>query len=391
MTKSNIAVVFGSRSVEHDVSIVTAMTAVIRPLELTKKYNVLPIYITKDGRWFTGVELKKIETFSSGKIDNLISKNKPLAVQFDGGMSLIIPGLRNRKVKVDIVFPATHGTYGEDGSLMGLCEMANVPYVGCDMESSTIAMDKVATKMIAKSAGLPTVPDVVFDRQEYGKDPGKWLTKIEKDLSYPVFVKPPHLGSSIGVTKVDNREELKNAVEVALIYDWRVLVEMAVPNLLEATLPIMGLDDEIVPAYLEQPLFSAEEFFDFDTKYMSQQKGGKKIGASSVKRGAQGYSQLPADFDKRLYDKAEKIAIDAYKVIGCNGLARVDILIDSKEEIVYLNEINPMPGSLYDHNWRAKGISNVELVEALIYFAKKKHEKTNRLITTFSNSFLKQF
>ncbi len=388
MKKQTVAVIFGSRSAEHDVSIVTAISSIIKPLELSKKYNVIPIYIAKDGRWFTSSKLKNIKLYTSGKIDGFLRKNKPLAIQFDGGMTLLEPGVRSKKTKVDIVFPATHGTYGEDGSLMGLCEMANVPYVGCDVESSAIAMDKVATKLVAKGVGLLTVPDVIFSRQEYEDDPDTWIKKIEKKLGYPAFVKPPHLGSSIGVTKVENRKELKNAIEVALVYDWRVLVELAVPNLREATLPIMGFDDEIVPAYLEEPLVRSEDFFDFDTKYMSQGKGGKKMGA---KQGAQGYSRIPADFDKSLYERAEEVAIEAYKAVGCNGTARVDILIDSKKKNVYVNEINPLPGSLYAHNWRAKGVSSVELVEALIYFARKRYEKSSKLTTSFSTSFLKQF
>lgn len=389
MARQTVAVIFGSRSAEHDVSIVTALSAVIKPLELSKKYNVVPIYIAKDGRWFSDDKLKNISLYSSGKIEDFVAKSKPIAIQFDGRMTLLKPGVKNKKIKVDVVFPATHGTYGEDGTLMGVCEMANVPYVGCDVESSAIAMDKVATKMIAKGIGLLTVPDVIFDKQDYEADSDKWIKKIEKELGYPAFVKPPHLGSSIGVTKVDNREELKNAIEVALVYDWRVLVEQAVPNLREATLPIMGLDDEVVPAYLEEPLFASEEFFDFDTKYMNQGKGGgKKTGA---KQGAQGYSRIPADFDKELYESVESTALEAYKAVGCNGLARVDILIDAKKRTVYFNEINPLPGSLYAHNWRAKGVSNIELVEALIYFAKKRYEKVAKLTTTFSTNFLKQF
>lgn len=388
MKKQTVAVVFGSRSAEHDVSIITALSAIIKPLELTKKYHVVPIYISKDGRWFSDARLKDIKLFSSGKINKFLSKNKPVAVQFDGGMTLLKPGVRNKVIDIDVVFPATHGTYGEDGSLMGLCEMANVAYVGCDVESSAIAMDKIATKMIAKGVGLLTVPDVIFDRQEYEQKPDLWIRKVEKELGYPAFVKPPHLGSSVGVTKVNNRKELKNAIEVAFVYDWRVLVELAVPNLREATLPIMGFGDETVAAHLEEPSFNSEEFFDFDTKYMNQGKGGKKTGA---KQGAQGYSKIPADFDKSLYEKAESVALAAYKAVGCNGIARVDILIDSKKRKVYINEINPLPGSLYAHNWRAKGVSSVELVEALIYFAKKRHEMAQKLTTTFSTNFLKQF
>jgi D-alanine-D-alanine ligase-like ATP-grasp enzyme len=155
-------------------------------------------------------------------------------------------------------------------------------------------------------------------------------------------------------------------------------------------LPIMGLDDEIITAYLEEPLFNTQDFFDFDTKYMGQGKGGK-MPETGAKQGAQGYSRIPADFDKELYDKAEKVAVAAYKAVGCNGTARVDILINSKTGAVYFNEINPLPGSLYAHNWRAKGVSGVDLVEKLIYFALKRYTRISQLNTTFSTNFLKQF
>jgi D-alanine-D-alanine ligase len=250
-------------------------------------------------------------------------------------------------------------------------------------------MDKIATKQIARGAGLATVKDIVFTKSEYARAQKAWLDRVEKELGYPAFVKPPHLGSSIGVTKVANRTELENAIEVALVYDWRVLIEQAVPNLREATLPIMGNGDDLTPAFLEEPLFSSEEFFDFDTKYMGN---GKKMGgAKSGKQGAQGYSRIPADFKKSIYDEAERVALAAYQAVGCGGTARVDILIDYKKEHVYFNEINPLPGSLYAHNWQRKGISNVELVSRLVALAEERAASKKQLETAFSTNFLKQF
>jgi D-alanine-D-alanine ligase len=389
MSKKTIAVLFGSRSAEHDVSIVTALAAVVKPLELTKKYVVVPIYIAKDGRWFSDPKLKDIKLFTSGKIDDFLDKAKPISVEFGGRFVIAKGGLKPKRTKIDVVFPATHGTYGEDGALMGLLEMANVPYVGCDLQSSVIAMDKILAKLTAKNAGLKTVPDVTFSAEEYGRSEDEIIKKIEKKLKYPAFVKPPHLGSSIGVTKVSNRTELKNAIEVSLHYDTNVLVEMAVPNLREATLPIMGYGREIIPAQLEEPLFHAEDFFDFDTKYMNQGKGGKKMGGA--KQGAQGYSRIPADFPKALYEEAEAVAIAGFKAAGCSGIARVDILINEKTKDVYFNEINPLPGSLYAHNWRASGVSSVELVDKLVQFAQKRFDARQNLTTTFDTSFLKQF
>jgi D-alanine-D-alanine ligase len=391
MTKPTVAVFFGSRSTEHDVSIVTAIASVIRPLQLSQKYDVFPVYIAKDGRWYGDPALGDIALYNSGKIDDFLKSQKPLGLLFDNGLKLIkTKGLKRQVITVDVAFPALHGTHGEDGEIMGIFEMANVAYVGCDVESSAISMDKVATKQVARGAGLSTVKDVIFTKTEYARSAKTLVDQVEKELGYPAFVKPPHLGSSIGVTKVGNRTELENAIEVALAYDWRVLIEQAVPNLREATLPIIGNGDELTPAYLEEPLFGSEEFFDFETKYMGNGKkmGGKKGGG---KQGAQGYSRIPADFKKSIYDEAEQTALKAYQAVGCGGIARVDILIDYKREKVYLNEINPLPGSLYAHNWQRKGISNVELVERLIKLAEERATTKKQLETVFSTNFLKQF
>lgn len=390
MTRPTVAVFFGSRSTEHDVSIVTAIAAVIKPLKLSQKYDVLPVYIAKDGRWYAGSEFGDIALYNTGKIDAYVASQKPVGLLFDGGLKLIkTKGLKRQTIAVDIAFPALHGTHGEDGEIMGIFEMAGVPYVGCDVESSAIAMDKVATKQVARGAGLATVKDVVFTKSEYMKSPKRLLDRIEEELGFPAFVKPPHLGSSIGVTKATGRLELENAIEVALAYDWRVLIEQAVPNLREATLPIIGNGDELTPAYLEEPLFGADEFFDFDTKYMH---GGKKMGGKTGgKQGAQGYSRIPADFKKSIYDEAERTALTAYQAVGCGGTARVDVLIDYKKEQVYFNEINPLPGSLYAHNWQRKGVSTVELVERLVTLAQERAAAKKQLETAFSTNFLRQF
>ncbi|HSW37505.1 MAG TPA: D-alanine--D-alanine ligase family protein [Candidatus Saccharimonadales bacterium] len=384
MSKQTVAVIFGSRSAEHDVSIITALAGIIKPLELTKKYEVVPVYIAKDGRWFSHPLLKDIAIFTSGKIEQLMAREKPVALQFDGGLTLLKPGLKNQKIKIDIVFPATHGTHGEDGELMGLLELANVPYVGCDMSSSVLAMDKVLAKIMAAEAGVLTSKYHWFYAKDFADNRGKILKRLE-GLSYPLFVKPPHLGSSIGITKVKNQTELQNAIEVAAHYDDKVLVEEAVPNLLEVTVPIMG-NDSPRPAFVEQPLTTAEDFFDFDTKYM---QGGKK--GKNAKQGTQGYSQLPADLPSSLYKTAEETALKVYKALGCSGIARIDLLIDGKTNKIYFNEVNPLPGSLYAHNWRAAGVSSVQLVEDLIDFAKERHTQKQKLATVFDTNYLKQF
>jgi len=381
-----IAVIFGSRSTEHDVSIVTALSSIIKPLEFTGEYRVEAVYIAKDGSWYWDDRLKDIELFRSGEIEDFMKKAPKVLLLFDDGLTLVKSSqFAGRKMyrKIDVVFPATHGTYGEDGDLMGLLEMANVAYVGCGVAASAVAMDKVLSKMVTGAAGVDNPRWLsLFSKKIVPAD----IKMISKQLDYPLFVKPAHLGSSIGISRVEKESELMNALEVAAHYDDRIIVEEAVNNLVEVTLPIMG-NGEPQPALLEQPLTKPEDFFDFDTKYM---QGGKK-GKSGSKSGSQGYSQIPAELPKDLYDKAVKVGLDVYAVLGCSGIARVDMLIDSKSKKVYFNEVNPLPGGLYAHNWNRAGISNVELVTRLVDLAFERWQDRQKLTTAFSTNYLKQF
>ena len=382
-----IAVIFGGRSTEHDISIVTALASIIKPLELTRKYRVEAVYIAKDGAWYWDDKLKNIALFTSGGIQDFIHKNRPASVQFDGGMTLVkASGIAGRKTvrKIDVVFPAMHGTYGEDGSLMGLLDMAGVLYVGCGLNASVVAMDKVLAKQIAAAHGIPVTKFLTFSRLELERDPTAAVKDIKKSLAFPLFIKPAHLGSSIGISRVTDDTALQNGLEVAAHYDDKIIVEEAVQNLIEITLPVMG-NDQLTPALLERPLTKPEDFFDFDTKYLVGGKKGK--GA----KGAEGYSQLPADLPKALYDKTEAIGLEAYRSIGCSGTARVDLLIDSKTEQVYFNEINPLPGDLYAHNWNRAGVSNVELVQKLIELAKERYQQRSLLTRVFNTNYLQQF
>jgi D-alanine-D-alanine ligase len=377
--KKTVAVFFGGRSPEHDISIITALSSVIKPLLLTKKYTIVPVYITKTGKWVSDAKLLDIKNYQGHAIDDLAKKAKSLAVSFDGGFTIA-------KKRIDIAFPAMHGAYGEDGSLMGLLRMAGIPFVGSDMDASVIAMDKVLTKQVASANAIPTSKYVFFFRTDITKNAQAVAGKIEKTLTYPLFVKPAHLGSSIGISKVKNTLELTNALEVAAYYDEKIIVEEAVPNLVEVTVPIIG-NSILTPALVEQPLTIGDNLFDFDKKYLSG--GGKKGGAKQS--GSQGYSELPAKIPTSLYEKSLFVAESVYRAIGATGIARIDLLIDEKKGEVYFNEVNPLPGSLYAHNWRASGISGVELVEKLIDYAEERFEEKNKLTSTFDSSFLQQF
>lgn len=382
--KQTIGVIFGGQSTEHDISIITALAAIIRPLNLTAKYNVVPIYIAKDGLWYSDDKLNDIKLFSSGKIDTFLQSAKPVAIELGKGLTLVKPGFRPTRITIDIAFPAMHGTYGEDGSLMGVLRMANIPFVGCDQTASAVAMDKVLCKQVAAANGVPVAKSIHFSKKEATTELDSILERA-RDLQMPLFVKPAHLGSSIGISRVTSHDQLANAIEVAAHYDDLILVEEAVQNLIEVTVPVIGNDDPQA-AMVEAPAAKPDEFFDFETKYIRE--GGKKTGGT---KGAQGYSQIPAELPGDLYDVATRTALDVYKAVGCSGIARVDLLIDTEAKVVYFNELNPLPGSLYAHNWQRAGVPPVELVEKLIGYANERFESKKELEATFSTSFLKQF
>jgi D-alanine-D-alanine ligase len=385
-----VAVIFGGRSAEHDVSVVTAIATIIKPLELSRKYRVEAVYIAKDGAWYWDDRLKDIKLYSSNGIRDFLHKAHPASVQLDGRMTLVkSSGIAGRKTtrKIDVVFPAMHGTYGEDGALMGLLDMAGVAYVGCGVSAAAVAMDKLLCKELMEANGLLTPKFLSFSKADLEREPAAAVKAVAEKLKYPLFVKPTHLGSSIAISRVSNDTDLRNALEVAAHYDDRVLVEEAVQNLVEVTLPILG-NDNPQPAFLEEPMTQSEDFFDFETKYM---QGGKKGKGGKGAKGAQGYSKIPASLPKDLYDRAETMGLAVYKSLDCSGTARVDMLVDTKAKKVYFNEVNPLPGGLYAHNWNRKGISNIDLVEKLIALGKERHAQRQALATTFNTNYLQQF
>jgi len=387
MSQQTTAVIFGGRSTEHDVSIVTAIAGVLNPLKLSSAYSGLPVYIAKDGRWYSEPQLADIDFFTGGDTDSRLTAFKPLKLLFDGGLWLIKDGLRGRKIKVDVVFPATHGTNGEDGSLMGLCQMAGVPYAGSNLTTSAISMDKLASRRIAQAGGVAVPRFAGFSAGQYESDKDRTLKDLS-GLKYPLFVKPTHLGSSIAVTQAKNRRELINAIELVLHYDDWAIVEEAVPNLTEVTVPIMG-NDVYRLGLVEEYLYKPGEFFDFSSKYL---KGGKgKQGGGKSGQGGGRYSRLPAKLSKELYQACEETVKQIFRLVGGSGYARVDLLIDTKAGKVYFNEINPLPGSLQNHNWRQAGLSPVQLVEELIKLALERQMAQDKRTTVFDSSFLKQF
>lgn len=393
-----IAVIFGGRSAEHDVSVITAHIPVIDSLTAAGNFDIWPVYITKEGKWYSDKAMNDLAFFKQPNYEEVLKNKKQLRLSFENGLELIWPGLRDKKVNIDVVFTAMHGTYGEDGSLMGLLRMANVPFVGSDMTASAVAMDKAFTKQVLEHEGVPVVPFVWFTRSDWNADNsltivnhnsqtvvGKKsiLEKIAK-LKYPLFVKPVHLGSSIGITKVKAPDghrpaltELERAIEVALHYDDKVLVEEGVESLIEVTLPIIG-NDELELASVERPL-NKTELFDFNDKYLS---GGKGSGVNTE------YSEIPAQIGDELTKQVQELGKKTYKILGCAGIARVDFLIDAKTNKVFVNEVNLLPGSLYHHNWKKTGVSGVDLVTKLVRLAEERFAAEQKLTHTFSSDIL---
>lgn len=440
ITRKTVAVIFGGRSAEHDVSIITAHNPIIESLLAIGTYEVVPVYISKKGIWYSDPKMNDMAFFKNPEYEKELEKTKPVSISVNGAFELIWPGLRDKRVRIDVVFPSMHGTFGEDGSLMGLLRMANVPFVGCDLLASAVAMDKVLTKDLAKANGVPVVPHVWFTASDWA-DKAKRATlraeilKLMKEeipaltpvvepvvetvvvpaesvasdvvavsetseapavapapaptpVAAPkptykiraVFVKPVNLGSSIGITKVKTEKELDNAIEVALHYDEKVLVELGVENLIEVTLPIIG-HNEVQFAAIEQPM-NKGEFFDYSEKYLAGGKSGSGVNNQ--------YSEIPAKIGDELSARVREVGEKTYKTLGCSGIARVDMLIDSVTKQVFMNEVNTLPGSLYVHNWRRVGVSNIDLITKLIGFAEARFATQSKVTYVFNSSILQK-
>lgn len=374
--RKTVAVIFGGRSAEHDVSIITAYIPIIASLKASGQYDVIPVYITPDGGWYSDPLMDSFEFFKRPDYLQILARKKQLQISFAHGLTLIWPALRPKTQVIDVVFPAMHGTYGEDGTLMGLLRLAGIPFVGCDLEASAIAMDKALAKLATEPLGIPSTPYTWFTAQDWQNEAASIRKRVAK-LRYPLFVKPVHLGSTIAISRIKQSSELDNAIELALHYDDKVIIEQGVANLIEVTLPIMG-NEELELAHIEQPL---AEFFDFDEKYL---KGAKK-GSGGVN--AQ-YSNIPAKISPELAERVRVLGRATYKAIGASGIARVDFLIDGKTQDVFMNEINLLPGSLYVHNWKQTGKTAVRLVTQLIELAEERHARALKTAFVYHSDIL---
>lgn len=367
--KTVVGVIFGGRSVEHDVSIVTGHQ-VIRAFD-PDLYDVVPIYIDREGKWFTGQPLLELKNFKES-VNTLKGVQSVLLSPATQHHGLILNPLAGRLEKseilrLDVVFPAIHGTHGEDGTLQGLFELADIAYVGCGVMASAIANDKIMCKIVLSQQGVPIVEAVSFNRAEWEESPDKVVSHVIHELkTYPLFVKPATLGSSIGIGKANDEILLRAHIEVASNLDRRILVEKAVENAVEINCALMGSDNNIRASVLEQPV-SADEFLNFEEKYM---RGGE--GMKSAER------IIPAPLDSDLTAKIKGIAIQAFRAIEGRGTARIDFLVKPDLGEVYLNEINTLPGSFAFYLWQDEGLTPRDVVHMLVEQARDTQAQKRR-------------
>lgn len=377
MKKIKVAVLFGSRSVEHEVSIVTAME-VFAALD-RNKYEAVPIYIDKNGKWNTGKDLDKLESFMNLE---LVAKNKLVECVLPAvvGQKSVVPIEPSQGVpsEIDIVFPALHGTYGEDGTIQGLLEMTGIPYVGCGVGAAAVGMDKVMQKAVFEKEGIPIVKYEWFMDFEWEKNKLELTEKLENNLGYPMCVKPANLGSSIGINFAKDRAELDWAIEVAKEFDRKIIVEEGLLGIDEINCSVMGLD-ELEVSECEQPI-KGDKLLSYEEKYLN---GGKTKGMAGLSR------LFPAPISDALRNRIQDYAKKSFRAIGAAGLSRIDFLVDIKNEKVYINEINTLPGGLSFYLWEKSGYSYVDVVDKLINLGFERHAKMNKLQRSFDTKLLK--
>lgn len=383
-----VGVIFGGRSVEHDVSIVSAHQVMA---VLSAHHTVVPIYVTREGRWLSAPGLNDLDVYKTGRAETVgLPAHVPPVAGF-GGLQMAGGRLKGaQKVGLDVVVPAVHGTYGEDGTLQGLLELANIPYVGSGVLGSAVGFDKVAMKAAFKGASLPTVPDVVVERTDLSDLPGV-IQRAEAAIGYPAFVKPSRLGSSVGIGKAKDRAGLEEAIEVASRYDHRLLIERSMEGCIEINCSVLGgADVDPQVSVCEQPI-PWEEFLSFSDKYM---RGGKSTGGSKADGGSkhEGMASLdrriPAPISPELTQKVQANALAAFAAVGAAGVARIDSFVDESSGETWVMEINTVPGSFSFYLWEESGTTFEKLMDTLIDIAVKTNAQKSELMFSFESGIL---
>lgn len=380
-----VGVIFGGETVEHEVSIISAVQA-MNKLN-SEKYEIIPIYISKEGEWFTGNALREIETYKDMELLKRYTKNVVL-YRKGGSFVLQSKGLFKKIVnEIDIAFPVVHGTNVEDGVLQGYLKTIGIPFVGSDVLGSAIAQDKVIQKQVFKDCELPVADYVWFYDSEYNDDSNQVIEKVEKRIKYPVIVKPATLGSSVGISSAKDRKELIKSIEQAIEYDTKIVVEEKVENLTEVNISVLGNYESQTLSEIEQ-VMTDNDLLTYEDKYIG---GGKKTPTKSSQGMASASRIIPAEISEKLKDDVRNIARNAFIATGLSGDVRIDFLIDQKKKKVYINEINSCPGSLAFYLWEPLGKEFTSLLDDMISIAIKDYKKRINKTHSFNTNILSGF
>ncbi len=379
--KIRVGVFFGGKSVEHEVSVISGLQA-YRSFD-RDKYEPVPIYITKDNEFYTGEAVGEISNYKD--IPALLKKSIRVFFMYDQKQLKLIrypvKKIGNSTVaQIDVAFPVVHGANVEDGSLQGFLRHYDIPLVGCDVAASAVTMDKYVMKTVLKDNDIPVLDCVMLNVREYERDENAAYAKVEAKNVYPVIVKPVNLGSSVGIRIARDRAELGEALEYAFTFGARVLVEHAITNLREINCAVLGDYDQAQASECEEPI-SSDEILSYEDKYVAGGKGGSE-GMRTARR------ELPADLTSEKREEIRQMAVKTFQTLNCNGVSRIDFMIDRDTDQVYVNEINPIPGSLAFYLWEALGKPYSELLDDMVKLALKREREEKSMLTSFDSNIL---
>ncbi len=396
--KLRVAVIYGSRSCEHEVSVISALQAASHLNQ--DEYEIIYVYIAKNGDWYTGWQLGDIRLYRDfdprvvTRVIPMGEEGRLVLMQHPSDRLLPIGHLK-RVAEADVALTVLHGMNGEDGALQGMLEMWQVPYTSSGILGSALGMDKIAMKQVFRASGLPVCDDIWVDRNSWKKDRKAVLDKICAALSFPLYVKPANLGSSIGISRASNLAELEEAMEVACSYDRRILIEKGVEHCLEINCAVLGFDGEAEASVTEKPV-KWNEFLSYEDKYGRGGKGAKGgakaagVKASGTKGGGMASlsRQMPAPISEEMTHRIEQLAIGAFNALDCKGVARVDFLCDEESGDIRIGEINTIPGSLSYYLWEAKGLDFSGLLDRLIEYAFKAAAERKENVFSYTSNIL---
>jgi D-alanine-D-alanine ligase len=383
-----VAVLFGGKSTEHEISIISAIQAIGHINK--EKYEVIPVYMTKENDFYVGEDVGKIEEYTH--IPQLLAKSTQVIwVKDKDKVSLVrYPQKKfgnNVMNTVDVAFPIVHGTNVEDGTLQGFLATLGLPVVGCDVLSSAVGMNKYVMKTVLKDNGIPVLDCKCYTWKDY-EDVDSLVEKIEKAFAYPVIIKPLNLGSSIGIKKASNRDSLLEALELGFEFSKKILVEPAITDLKEINCAVLGDYESAQASECEEPI-NSDEILSFEDKYIGGAKGGAKGAKTGGSKGMASLKRkIPADITSEMRDEIRKMAVDAFTCLGCSGVSRIDFMLDQSTGKVYLNEINTIPGSLSFYLWEPLGMKYETLLNSMIELALKADRESHKVVYSFETNVL---